>query len=299
MKYTNALGLPAPLVRVLSQDRKPAPPRISVTELISPPQIYALKIKHWDEITIEVADRGYILLGNVAHYLAQQGAGPGDLAEQRLDTEIGGWTLTGQSDLYEDVFGVDGDLLTDYKTTGVGGMYSMKAGWVAQVNVYAWLWAQAGYEVKRLQIVPIYRDWMHGKAHGDYPPHPIGAPKPVARWPAGQTIGYIKDQLADKDWYKEGPELTRDCTPEERWQRPTQYAVTPVGRKRARRVLDSAEEAEEWAEDNPPKNKKAGNWYEISERPGKDVRCEDGWCEVAFACPQLARARAAEVGVLP
>ena len=72
------------------------------------------------------------------------------------------------------------------------------------------------------------------------------------------------------------------CTPEERWERPTHFAVMKQGQKRVVRVFDTREEAE-------GNITKAGLYVE--ERAGSSVRCEY-YCRVASFCPQYARMKA-------
>ncbi len=77
------------------------------------------------------------------------------------------------------------------------------------------------------------------------------------------------------------------CTPEEWWERPTRFAVMKRGQKRAVRLYDTREEAEDNAT-------KAGLYVE--ERPGSSVRCES-YCRVASFCPQYTKIRGEQVGV--
>jgi hypothetical protein len=71
------------------------------------------------------------------------------------------------------------------------------------------------------------------------------------------------------------------CTPEERWERPTRFAVMKQGQKRAVRVFDTCGEAEGHVT--------KGGLY-VEERPGSSVRCES-YCRVSSFCPQYARMR--------
>ena len=68
------------------------------------------------------------------------------------------------------------------------------------------------------------------------------------------------------------------CTDEERWQRPSKFAVGKKKTKRALRVLDSHEEAEDWMVTT-------GKGEYIEERPGQAIRCEN-YCDVAPFCNQ-------------
>jgi len=58
MKLTNNLRLPDPMVRAVGNDSyTKGDADISVTELLTPPQLRALRIKHHDEIVEDVSDR--------------------------------------------------------------------------------------------------------------------------------------------------------------------------------------------------------------------------------------------------
>ncbi len=76
-----------------------------------------------------------------------------------------------------------------------------------------------------------------------------------------------------------------ECTPAERWAKPTIYAVRKPGRKTALRVLDTETAARELAAATP-------NGY-VEIRPGESVRCAD-YCAVAEFCAQ----RRAELAAL-
>ena len=68
------------------------------------------------------------------------------------------------------------------------------------------------------------------------------------------------------------------CTTDDKWTRPTKFAVMGKGRKSAFRLLNSMQEAQSWMKSN-----KKGNL--IVERQGEDVRCES-YCSVQPFCSQ-------------
>ena len=67
------------------------------------------------------------------------------------------------------------------------------------------------------------------------------------------------------------------CSPEERCERPTTYAVMRRGLKSALRVFDNVEQARELAGGESDRH--------VEVRPGRAIRCE-GYCPVAKFCPQ-------------
>lgn len=98
MKLTNRLGLPRSIENAVRNDRySRGNADISVTGLIGPARKRALEIKHADEITEDVAERIWALMGQIAHGILQR-ADDGSLTEKRLFIERHGWRISGQFD---------------------------------------------------------------------------------------------------------------------------------------------------------------------------------------------------------
>jgi hypothetical protein len=80
--------------------------------------------------------------------------------------------------------------------------------------------------------------------------------------------------------YKQYQEAADDdippCSPDERWAKPTKYAVMKTGNKRAVRVMDTQEEAEKLAAD-------LGKNHYMEIRPGESTRCMD-YCSCCEFC---------------
>ena len=72
------------------------------------------------------------------------------------------------------------------------------------------------------------------------------------------------------------------CSDLERWARPSTWAVKKTANKRAMRVFDSEQEAEEYF-----KEKNLDKKHSIEERIGKNMRCEADYCGVARWCDQF------------
>jgi hypothetical protein len=66
------------------------------------------------------------------------------------------------------------------------------------------------------------------------------------------------------------------CSPDERWAKPTKYAVMKAGNKRAVRVMETMEEAEKLAAD-------LGKNHYTETRPGESTRCMD-YCSCCEFC---------------
>lgn len=259
--------------------REEAPDRISVTELIQPPQIRALSRKHDSSLSEDASDRIWSLLGTLLHGALEQNAqGLKNLiSEGELSTRVLEWNVVGHYDLSEML--LDGELLTDYKLTSVWAVKEgVKPEWVAQLNLYAELLRRSARPVSALQLVAIGRDWSLQKARFDsqYPQQQVKV-FPVPLWTPEEATEYLESRVRLHQyaaWYDKWPE----CSEEERWARPTQWALMKKGQKRAVKLYDSYAAAE--------RNRGAAHF--IQERPGESVRCAS-YCHVSSFCPQWAK----------
>ncbi len=263
-QMSNKYRLPESLVSALSANWYFQPGHISVTGLIQPPRIRQLMLRHEDEIEEDVSDKIWMLLGSAVHDVLERADTTRSLQEERLSTTVSGWTVTGKADLWENP-----GIVTDYKVTSVwAGINGVKPEWEAQVNIYGHLYELADFPVDHLRIVCIYRDWSKNRAkQGDnYPPCAAGV-LPIRKWSRDSVEDYLIDRIELHQQAEDLPEKDLpDCTPEERWEKPTTWAVMKEGRKSAIRVLDTQEEAEQMAEEK-------GKGHYVEERPGKSVRC--------------------------
>jgi hypothetical protein len=100
---------------------------------------------------------------------------------------------------------------------------------------------------------------------------------PVKVWDEDATYDYIVKRMKLHQ-----TALVNDCIPpcsdNERWARPTLFAVKKTGGKRALRVFSDRDEAQQFLGQTP------GTLLEV--RPGANIRCER-FCSVAAYCPQF------------
>ena len=274
MKLTNKYGAPASIVAAIQNDPYTKDGAdFSVTELISPPQIRRLWKEYEDEISIDVREEFWKLLGKGVHAALEQAESEGT-KEERFHAEHEGVTISGAVDLIED----DGSV-TDYKVTSV---YSVKRGlkedWEKQLNLYSWLLRQNGVTVTSLNIVAICRDWVRSKVGTYQYPDSMVVTLKVPVWSESRQDRYLAERIRIHSM-----ESTLPCTTEERWARGA-YKVTG-GRGRPK-PFDSRHEAEKhlMVADNPK--------LKIVEAEARYIRCED-WCDVAPFCPQWTHANAA------
>ena len=261
----------------------------SVTELIDPPKIVALKRIHKDEIVIDVRKRFRALLGSAIHEILRKGACPGDIAEERLKIPCAGHMISGGIDLQSPK--PDGTWrIADWKTVlAMAHKFNPdgKESWHEQLNLYAHLAEYAGRKVSELVVHPLIADWteVQTKRDGEFPANPIMEIQ-IPMWGQQERLDFLVSRVTlhsgTLDVFHE--EDLPPCTEKEQWARPEEHKVksyTQAGslRKRADRNLPTREAAEAWAV------QKGLSRYEIEFHPGKKVRCED-WCEVSQWCSQ-------------
>jgi hypothetical protein len=94
MKITNIYGLPQTFVNVLSRPTySKGKAHLSVTELISPPQIVQLRKRHWDNLEEDVSEKVWAIFGTAIHSVLELGKDDNHIIEQRLFAEVDGWNI--------------------------------------------------------------------------------------------------------------------------------------------------------------------------------------------------------------
>ena len=285
MKITNKFNVPETLVALATRDYyTKGKSDYSVTEIISPPRIQRLRRKHFEEIEQDVSDMLWMLLGTALHVVAERSEVSGHTNEERLSAGINGIILSGAIDLQKDE--ADGVTITDYKFTSAWALMNDKPEWEQQQNIYKYLVERVKKKpVKGLKICALIRDWSRRDAQNkpDYPQAPIQVID-IPMWTFDRTEAFIKERVemhrdskVSADW---GDELPL-CSDEERWLRPTTYAVKKDGRKTAIRVFDTQDEADTLLKEMPEKDK---GFIEI--RKGEAVRCTGNFCGVSQWCSQ-------------
>lgn len=277
MKMTNKLRLPEAIVRAVEKDSyTKGTADISVTELLSPPQMRKLKLQHADELVEDVSDRIYSLLGQSLHTIIERAASDDALvlAEATVYSEYGGWIVKGQAD---HLLLATGELL-DFKMTST---YKVSSGrvpreWVEQTNIYRrLLQKEKGIEIPSLAIIVILRDWSKNKSRQsqDYPQSQV-LRMDVPLWTAEQTDAFILERVRLHQ-----AEEPVSCSDYDVWARPSIYAVMKRGNVRALKTYNNLAEAEAHASQSAA--------FYVEHRPGEALRCQE-WCPVAKMCPQWA-----------
>lgn len=276
MNLTNIHGLPDALVNAVKNDPYTGGGDISVTKLIDSPQRRVLRKKYSSMVVEDVSERIWSLMGQAVHTVLER-AGTSALVEERLYSTVEGWSVSGQFDRLH----LEDAVLQDWKVCSV---YKAKgdAAWEQQLNCLRWLAHKNGYEVNRLQVVAIFRDWKasEAKRNPDYPQRNVMIIE-VPVWGLEQAEEYVRQRvMLHKAADVQDNPSPIECSEEERWYAGTTYALMKEGGKRAKKVVPIREQLEPVPAD-----------HYIEERPGINRRCE-GYCEVAPFCEQFKRIKA-------
>lgn len=274
MPITNKYGLPQSLMNAVNRfTYSRGKSDMSVTQLIDSPRIVKLKQQHADEITTDISDEIWRLVGSALHLIAETHTDGTEKAEERVFSEIGGITVSGGIDMQRSPEGKN--IIGDYKFTSAYSVMSVKKDWERQLNCYAWLVEKEnGIQVDGLEIYAIVRDWNRRKVgEPNYPKTPI-VKVPITLWTFETREEYVRRRVLLHTTATEDTE----CTPEEMWQSETKWAVVNPKFKRAIKVCNTEEEAI-----NVSKSKAGSN---VERRDGRPVRCEGNYCSVSQYCKQ-------------
>lgn len=285
MKLTNKHNLPQTFVNVIQRPTySRGSSEISVTEILSPPQIVQLRRRHSDQIEVDAADQVWSLFGSAVHNILEHGRDDNHVVEERLFTQFNSWRISGQIDLQEHQ--PDGSVvISDYKVTSAWAVQQEKTEWVDQLNLYAWLVERVkSVPVSGLKIVAIVRDWSRREAaiKDSYPQAPVVVID-IPLWEGLARENYIRDRLEmhNEANFAAVSGMMPACTAEDMWEKPTTYAVMKPGGARAKKVCTTAEEAEHLVVTKFPDHK-------VEVREGGRTRCES-FCQVAPFCEQYQR----------
>ena len=284
MKLTNKLDLPEPFVRAVSEktyDNQGS--WRTVTELIGPPKIAALKRKHEEEIEVDASELVYTFQGETAHATIERAAKTmckeGWQAEERLFKKVQGKKISGAYDLFNPKTGE----LIDVKnsTAWKAKRGEAPAEWVQQCNLLAHLIREKGHDVRSIRIILIIRDHSKPESRRDpeYPQTPV-VQLEIPIWTDEEAKAFLEDRVR-LHLLAETEEV--ECSPEDRWAKPTIWAIKKKG---AARAIPGGLYADE--EKAKEKLEQLGNAYEIDYRPGENTRCAL-YCPVAKFCAQYQK----------
>jgi len=282
LRITNKFGLPAPLVRAVSNSKyNKGDADFSVTELIKPPRITALEAQHWEELEEDASDRLWALMGSAGHEVLRRSA-DGGIVEERVSIELGGLKISGQMD-----YVVADNAIIDYKFVSVWAIQDgAKPEWEQQLNCYRYMAKQYGVVVKELKIIAILRDWskLEAKRDSSYPQSQVTV-LPIRMWDDAVVEQWLKMRTIAHVAARNG--ILPNCMPDDVWEKPERYACMKKGNKRASRVLDTRLDAGTWIASQPKPSD-----FNIEVRPAERPRCES-YCAVSEFCQQFKDWKAA------
>ena len=129
-------------------------------------------------------------------------------------------------------------MLTDWKVTSVWAILDgIKEEHEAQLNCYAHLLRHQGYTVNAVQVIAILRDWSKPKAarEPDYPQQQV-VRLPGDLWSPDETQEYLERSVR---LHQAARHVLPLCTADERWERPTRWALMKAGAKRALKLYEA------------------------------------------------------------
>ena len=281
MKITNKFNLPQPFVDLVSGETySKGESDITTTGLAQPPKIAELTRRHSGEITIDASEKVWTMMGTANHYVLEQIALRNPeryVTEQRFYLDIDGVKLGGQIDLFDR----ETETLWDYKVSSVyKAMSDDKLEWTKQANVNKLLCEHNGFHPKKLAILLVMKDWKRKEAEfkAYYPKCAIQEiPIPILR--EEETLAYIKSRINLHNAAKliEVEDAIPVCTEEERWAKPTTWAV--LKERGAKRAVNGGLYGSE-AEAILHAKRIDGA---IEKRDGSNARCEN-YCQVRKWC---------------
>lgn len=276
MIITNKLDLPNSLVRAVTTEKHNKPNCISATSLLQGAKQFVLSDRHWEELEDDVSNRIWAVFGTAVHALLQD-FNEDDFVEERFECKVGDKTVTGQVDLYS----MTREEISDWKTASVWKIIKGDfSDWKKQGLIYAWLLKQSGLNVRKCRFIAMLRDFSQNKAKTE-----AGYPKKqayvyefnVTEKDLEEIEVFIKNKVEE---ISKAEHLIDDdippCSPSERWQSETTYAVKKEGRKTAIRVLNDKELADKLAES-------LGKGHFVEVREGVSGRCA-GYCLCCDFC---------------
>jgi len=297
MNLTNELGLPEAIVRAVmgyeaayfkGRDRF-RKSDISVTQLIEPPRKIELQRRHREVIVEDVSERIYALLGQSVHGILEQ-AGRLDkhvMVEERIYTEIDGWTVSGQMDRCLVIETPVGYQIDDWKLCSVWEALEPKPEKAQQLNLLAALLRRNRKKpIVKLRNIMLFRDWSKTRAaiEPEYPQRQVKILEQSV-WGEADAEAFLRARVSA---HQKARAITDDaalpvCTPEERWQESAKFAVMKGENKRATKLCASKEEAESLIEQMIADTPKLKGQLAIVVRPSEPKRCIS-YCGAAPKC---------------
>jgi hypothetical protein len=291
MKIKNDGDYPQPIYDALiHSDYDRGESDYSITQLIDSPRPRRLKEIFKNQVSYSASEFAPSVMGSAGHSLIERFAKPPFVAEERVFypyrlSNGESLIISGAIDLQK----IDKDGVREISDLKFCKSYAVingpKREWELQLNGYAWLLRRNGHRVTKLQVIAYITDWNKRKALSeiDYPAHQLTIVD-VPLWDYKAQDNYFVERLTlHSESELSPPDELPLCSDEERWAKPTSYAVMKNKNIRALRVFSNYATAKAYIEEHLSGDTK--NKYRIKERPGEYVRCAS-WCKVSKFCNQ-------------
>jgi hypothetical protein len=248
----------------------------SVTELLRSPRERCLLVRHADELTMDISDELSSWEGNLIHDALEEP----NLKRVILVLDLRGKQviISGKADYLD----FENAVIKDFKTTSVWsviyGSHIQK--WTDQINCYDYMYSlYHGTTFKNAFVEAYMTDWQRSKAKFDptYPACKV-LTVPIVLWTREEQHDFlIYRATLHEDATRLQDDLLPLCTGEEMWSEPTKWAMYKGDNKRATKVFDSEEDAQ-----NAASLTKGGR---VVRREGARRKCES-YCLAAPFCNQ-------------
>ncbi|MDR0442141.1 MAG: DUF2188 domain-containing protein [Treponema sp.] len=268
MTITNKLNLPAGLVKAVSTERHNAAMCLSATTLLQGVKQIILTDRYWEQLEDDAADRIWAIWGSAVHSLLEN-EGEHDFTEQEMSYKVGDITVTGRIDN----FNMKSNIISDYKTASVNKIrFNDFSEWYTQGMIYAWLLSKNKFPVNKCRFIALLKDHSKTDAMRDhrYPQNPVYVYEfPVTAGNLFKTGNFIRSKVSEyQKYFLMADDEIPPCSPNERWERPSKYAVMKEGRKNAVKLFDDKKSAEE-------RTAELGKGHFIEQRSGGSVKCQN------------------------
>lgn len=275
------LALPQSLLNYLQQDNYDSgsiPVDISATKLKDSPRISRLWSMHKDKIKVPFLNKGYAKLGEAWHKAMEESAPESWICEKRFYADVDGKIISGAIDALEPA-GKNTYNIIDYKLMSTYKAQTDLNEFEQQLNIYAFLLRENGYEVDGLFVSAVLRDWSANKVNQEGYPKTQFPIFVMEKWKDKEAEDYVKRRI--KMHTSEEIPL---CTDQDRWMSEPKYAVVSEKTKKAIKLYDTYESA--------LAHQSKSTFY-VEKRQAEPMRCKR-FCDVAPYCDQYQAELVAE-----
>lgn len=288
MRYTNFQRLPLPVYNaIVNDDYDAGISDYTPSSLNRPAYQNKLLKENNNKIEVDVSSRLWALMGKAMHSILEQSKDEDSLREVRVYRQIDKWLIGMQMDR----LWLQDSVLQDYKFTSAWAFIKNepKPEWESQLNIGAYILKDCFYldgetrapvkvDVKKLEIIGLLRDYSEKLklTNPDYPKHQITTMN-IPMWKDDMAKSYITQRALEQEKYMSTPlDQLEPCSKEERWATDDKWALMKKGNKKASKLFDNEEDAE---------NAKSDVKHFVEYRPAEAKRCVKQYCDVYDVCP--------------